>query len=83
MIEMKFKAKAVCPIDGKKIKIAVEIRTDRLVKVEDILAAVAEITREPVLQEDFTKRLRAALRDSVLDVCTYGTHSGVRIACSA
>jgi GTP cyclohydrolase I len=50
------------------------VRCHRVIKVEDILAAVESFTTEPVLQEQFTRQLAARLR---AEVETIGFHSGV------
>jgi hypothetical protein len=79
--EMQFTARATCPRDGDLIEIDVRLSLEKFVAVEDVLAAVTNLTREPIYQEDFTTSL---LREvGGVSIITEGTHSGVKITCSA
>lgn len=69
-----------CPVDGKRDKYRVTVKVARVLKVEDILAAVAELTAGPVFQEDLTVRLAQKLAAAVK---TVGRHSGVKTVCRA
>lgn len=53
---------------------------DRLVRVEDIQAAVDKLTAEPVYQEDLTQRLADAVGCRVV---TVGPHGRCVTTCSA
>lgn len=64
-----------CPVDGTRNVYTAVVRAGRIVKVEDILAAFAEATKEPSFQEDITQRTAKALG---CEVETMGTHSEVR-----
>lgn len=64
-----------CPIDHETDAYRVTVRTDRVVKVEDILAAVADLTKQEAFQENLTERLARRLG---CEVETIGTHSGVQ-----
>jgi GTP cyclohydrolase I len=86
--EMRFTADTICPFDGEKIPVAVEIAHDDFIEVETVLKMVAEITSKPVTQETFTKELKRALMcaprfvPEALTVVTKGTHQGVEITCT-
>lgn len=67
--------KAKCPVNGKIDKYTLEVTTNRLVKVEDIMAIIKEETSgDPVFQEELTEQLALRLKCKVK---TIGTHSGV------
>lgn len=78
---MEFTVSTVCPIDGETIPIAVTAEPAIFLKVEDLLEASASITAQPITQEDFTRGLLGAFPLKSLQ--TIGTHSGVKITCSA
>jgi hypothetical protein len=66
---------ARCPVDGAADVYAVTVEVYRVLKVEDILAAVdEELKAGPVFQEALTERLAARLKARVV---TAGRHSGV------
>lgn len=75
-----FEARAVCPVDDETIKFSVTIEVEGMIKVEDIHRHSAALTDKPIMQEPYTHEL-AALFDA--RVTTIGTHSGVKITCSA
>ena len=66
---------AKCPVDESPDVYEVVVRATRLVKVEDILAAVALHTQAPVFQEMLTVALH---RELACEVETRGWHSNVR-----
>lgn len=68
-----------CPVNDALDTYEAAFETETLVKVEDILAAVAALP-SPAFQEDITQRLAAVLG---CRVTTVGYHSGVRTTCSA
>lgn len=68
-----------CPVDDAQDLYELRVETNRVVKVEDILAAV-EALPEKAFQEDITKALAAKLGCTVT---TVGYHSGVKTTCSA
>lgn len=72
---------ATCPVDASVLDIyEVDVETDRVLPVEDILEARDRLTLEPIYQEDLTVRLAAALGARVT---TRGIHSGVATVCEA
>jgi hypothetical protein len=75
-----FKTKATCPVDGEVIEFDVTIYSEDMIEVEDILDHVRDMTASHIMQEPFTQRLADRLNVSVT---TIGTHSGVKITCSA
>ncbi len=72
--------RAVCPVDRKPDVYECVVRCNRLIKVEDILAAVAEESREARFQEDLTAALARRL---ACEVETRGEHLAVqtRVVC--
>ena len=66
---------ALCPIDNLPDVYTLIVRSSRIVKVEDILAAAAPLASERLFQEDLTQRLHRVL---ACEVETIGHHSGVR-----
>ena len=68
---------AKCPVDNKRDVYTCYVYARGVVKVEDILAAVQELTKDdrPVFQEAFTQDLHRAL---ACKVKTVGYHSGVK-----
>lgn len=67
---------AVCPVDGTQDIYQLEIVSERLIPVEDILAAIQHATGEPAFQEHITNRLHDELLAATA-VKTTGLHSGV------
>lgn len=65
---------AKCPENGATDSYRVVVRTDRLIKVEEIQAVAEKLTQEPVYQEALTQQLAAAIG---CEVETHGRHSGV------
>lgn len=79
------KAEATCPVDGKTIDYRIAVTVERpgkaMIFVEDLIATVGDIAREPTTQEDMTKALAERLPGAA--ILTVGTHSGVRVTCEA
>lgn len=73
-VEHTFTATARCPIDGAADSYVVVVRVNRTITVEEILATVARLTSEPILQEQLTSDLARELLGTVE---TVGVHSGV------
>jgi hypothetical protein len=69
---------AACPVDQKPDHYEAVVESSRIVKVEDILAAVARFTQTPMFQEELTQELARVL---AAKVTTTGYHSGVRTVC--
>jgi len=71
---------AHCPVDGSEDEYeATLVWTGKYaLKVEEILAAVAELTAKPILQEDLT---HAHHRRFNATVTTRGDHSGIYVTC--
>lgn len=67
---------AWCPVDGSPDVYELEIVANRLIQVEDILAAVRDATGEPAFQEAITSRISRDLGPT-LAIKTTGIHSGV------
>jgi heterodisulfide reductase subunit C len=74
-IEHRFEVIAACPVDARPDRYACTVRTGRVIKVEDILAAAAAFAGRAIFQEDLTRELHRTL---AADVETIGWHSGVR-----
>lgn len=66
-----------CPVDDAIDTYEVTVEAARVVKIEDILAAV-EALPQPAFQEDITQKLAAKLG---CRVTTVGFHSGVKTTC--
>ncbi len=62
-------------MNGQHDQYEVFVETDRVIMVEDILTAIAEFSKKPILQEQFTVSLSERLGTNVR---TIGWHSGVR-----
>jgi GTP cyclohydrolase I len=73
-VEHRFQTSVRCPVNGARNCYAVAVRTDRLVMVEDILAAADQLAKGPSYQEDFTRQLAEVLN---CQVETRGVHSAV------
>lgn len=69
-----------CPVDDGRDAYWAEFESSVLVKVEDILAAVAPFSDKKVFQEDMTRSLARTLG---CKVTTTGMHSGVLTVVSA
>ena len=69
---------AQCPHGGEDCY-TITVKTDRLLPVEDILAALKEMP-QPIYQEDLTRQLAERVRARVK---TVGLHSGVETTCVA
>lgn len=65
---------STCPVDERRDVYRVVVRTNRTVKVEDILAAVEQNTKKAVFQEELTKLLAKSLG---CEVETRGWHGEV------
>jgi hypothetical protein len=78
---MEFTISTTCPIDGETIPIAVTAEPAWFLKVEDLLQTARTIAAAPVTQEEFTQKL--ASLHPFRSIQTIGTHSGVKITCSA
>jgi ribonuclease I len=70
---------AQCPVDDAQDHYAVTVEAHRAVRVETILAVVADLPPR-LFQEDITQWLAAALG---CRVTTVGYHSGVKTTCTA
>jgi hypothetical protein len=68
-----------CPVDDAQDLYELRVETTRVVKVEDVLAAV-EALPEQAFQEEITLKLAAQLG---CRVTTVGFHSGVKTTCEA
>lgn len=79
-VEHKLNASGRCPVDGAIDSYKIVVRVQRVLKVEDILAAVQKNTAEPVFQERLTETLSAELDAEVETICI---HSGVETTCVA
>jgi heterodisulfide reductase subunit C len=82
LVEHRLEIVAVCPVDKLPDVYACIVRCSRVVKVEDILAAVEIVTKEPAYQETLTQELHRRL---ACEVETTGWHSGVltRVVCAS
>ena len=69
---------AVCPVDMLPDVYRLRVRANRVIPVEDILAAVEKATKAPAYQEAITQALHRAL---ACEVATAGWHSGVKTVC--
>lgn len=69
---------ASCPVDGKPDHYEAVVECVRVVKVEDILAAVQQLRDRKVFQEELTQELARTLGAKVT---TTGYHSGVKTVC--
>lgn len=78
MIEVthKLHLTAKCPVDDRLDVYQAEVRVRRVLPVEEILAAVAEIAEMRAYQEDITETLANRLD---AEVSTFGSHSGVLV----
>jgi len=79
-VEHRLSASGKCPVDGAIDSYKIIVRVQRVLKVEDILAAVRAHTAEPIFQERLTEQLAADLDAEVETVCI---HSGVHTTCVA
>lgn len=68
-----------CPVNGARDSYQVIVEANRVVKVEDIIAAVRSMP-DRMFQEDITQALAAELD---CGVTTIGYHSGVKTTCLA
>jgi GTP cyclohydrolase I len=64
-----------CPVDDRQDVYECVVESDRVLKVEDIWAAVRRATERPEFQETITDRLA---EDLGCKVTTIGLHSNVR-----
>lgn len=72
---------APCPVDAAVTDCyEVTVKADRVIKVEDILAAVDGATANPIFQEDLAEELADMLGAKVEVV---GIHSGVEVVARA
>jgi NADPH-dependent 7-cyano-7-deazaguanine reductase QueF len=69
---------ASCPVDGKPDHYEAVIECSRVLKVEDILAAVETLKGQKIFQEQLTQELARAIGAKVT---TTGYHSGVKTVC--
>lgn len=69
---------ASCPVDEKPDHYEAIVECARVVKVEDILAAVERLKGQPIFQEQLTQELARSLGAKVT---TTGYHSGVKTIC--
>lgn len=75
--ELKFSRR--CPVDDAKDNYELRVETTELLKVEDILAAIAALP-DKAFQEEITTTLAGKLD---CRVTTIGFHKGVKTTCSA
>lgn len=68
-----------CPVNDALDRYELRVETNRMVKVEDILAAI-EALPEKAYQEELTLKLAAQLG---CVVTTVGYHSGIKTTCRA
>lgn len=66
---------AKCPVDSKPDRYTVEVTSDRVIKVEDILDACKGYEVKAAYQEQITVELARTLN---CEVKTVGFHSGVK-----
>jgi hypothetical protein len=66
-----------CPVDDKSDSYDVTVTTMKIIKVEDIIAAIDAI-QWPVFQEEMTQQLADNLGCRVRSV---GYHSGIKTTC--
>lgn len=66
---------AKCPVDEGEDHYVVMFETQRIIKVEDISAAIEALTKSPVFQEQLTIDLARRLGARVT---TVGYHSGFK-----
>ena len=71
---------ATCPVDGSDDVYRVRVRSDWMIPVEEIVAALGELRGKPIYQEELTQRLADELG---AEVATRGAHSGVATRCTA
>jgi hypothetical protein len=85
-------AHALCPVDGARIAYDLTVTLtstngQAMIEVERLIPLVADLTREPVMQEPLTEALVEAVRPlaagCTVSAMTVGTHSGVRVTCWA
>lgn len=70
---------AICPVDGVTVDAyRVTVRTDRMVRVEELLLVLKRFEHAVIFQEDLTAKLAAELG---AEVETLGRHSGVETRC--
>lgn len=69
----------LCPVNDGRDEYRLTVTTMKMLKVEDILAAVDKLPPK-AFQEDLTAALAAALGCMV---CTIGYHSGIKTTCCA
>lgn len=73
-VEHSLELRAICPVDGLPDVYHCVIRCNRVLAVEEILAAVDRLKGEKLYQEELTRKLHRAL---AAEVETVGWHSGV------
>ena len=66
-----------CPVDGANDNYTLVVKTRKILKVEDILAAVSGL-KWPLFQEEVTQILADELG---CNVRTVGYHSGIKTTC--
>ena len=69
---------AACPVDDKPDHYEAVIECSRVLKVEDIIAAVEALKDKRIFQEQLTQELARAIG---ANVTTTGYHSGVKTVC--
>lgn len=73
-VEHKLSVASLCPVDNRRDLYTLFVRTNRVVKVEDILEAVEKSTKKPIFQENLTAALAKVLG---CEVETQGWHGEV------
>ena len=78
LCEYQVEVVAKCPVDNCPDLYRCTVRSRRIIPVETILKAIAELNDKPRYQEEFTERLHRSL---AAQVETTGHHSGVKTRC--
>lgn len=74
-VEHEISISGICPVTGGRDCYSAKIRVRRIVKVEDIIAAMDNLPKQPMYQEDLTAHIAIILE---AEVETIGHHSGIR-----
>ena len=71
---------APCPVASATDVYQLTVRSDHMIEVERINAAVERLTKEAIFQEDLTELL-AKMLDATSE--SIGWHSGVKVTCTS
>lgn len=80
LVKHTFQITARCPVDQGPDVYDATVEARRVIRVEDIIEAVRELTAEPDYQENITAALARRLGATVT---TVGYHSGIRTEVTA